>query len=255
MGEAQRLATQFDASELDDILVNLNLLRLWIAQGRLRDASHGADRWLEERTSLRPVGSYYIRELDRTTLARVRFAEGRVYEALAILDELLDAVRRLGRIGAVIEIQVLRAVCLWRRDEREPALAALEDALRLAEPEGYVRVFVDCPDPITPLLYRAVARGIAGGYAGRLLAAVDGVTPATAAGLCAEQIVEPLSERELEVLRLLAEGLSNKQVAERLFISLPTVKWHTSNIYGKLEVPNRTRAVARARALGLIPLL
>jgi len=254
MNEAHRVASQFDASELDDILVTLNRARLWVAQERLQDASRWAERWEEERRSLRPLGSYYFQELNQTTLARVRLAEGRVREALGMLDELLEAVRRLGRVSAVIETQALRAVCFWRQDRQEEALAALAEALGLAEPEGYVRVFLDCPAPMTALLYEAASRGLGGTYAGRLLAAADREAPGGSTRLPCGETVEPLSERELEVLGLLAEGLTNKQTAERLFISLPTVKWHTSNIYGKLGVANRTRAVARARALGLIPL-
>ncbi|MBN1836465.1 MAG: hypothetical protein JW820_11485 [Spirochaetales bacterium] len=254
MNEAQRLATQFDASDLDDTLVTLNRARLWTAQNRLQQASRWAERWIEERKGLRSMASYFIQELAQTTLARVRLAEGRVHEALRVLDELLQEVQRLKRHNALIETHALRALCLWRLDRRDAALAVLEEALRYAESEGYVRLFLDCPPPMNALLYEAAARGIGGPYTGKLLAALDRESPAVRPQGKAEEILEPLSTRELEVLRLLAQGLSNKQVADRLFISLPTVKWHTSNIYAKLGVPNRTRAAARARSIGLIPL-
>jgi LuxR family maltose regulon positive regulatory protein len=201
------------------------------------------------------VPSYYIRELDGTTLARVRLAEGRVHEALKLLDALLPSVRELGRTGALIELQALRSLCLWAHDRRDDALEALAEALRLGEPQGYVRRFVDCPAPMPTLLYEAANRGIGGSYVGRLLAALGGGTAPKAADRADAGIVEPLSGRELDVLRLLAVGLSNKQVADKLFISLATVKWHTSNVYSKLGVRNRTAAVAQARALGLLPLL
>jgi LuxR family maltose regulon positive regulatory protein len=252
MGEAQRLANQFEASDLDNILVTLHRVRLWIAQGRVREAGRWAEHWLEERKNLKPLGSLYMKELDFTTLARVRLAEGRAPEALGILDELQSSVERLGRIGVLIEIHALRALGFWLQGEREGSLAALEQALCLAEPAGYRRRILDCPAPMPALLREAAAGNLASGYAARLLEALPGRSVAPEPGAGAGQIVEPLSGRELDVLVLLAEGLSNKQVAERLFISLPTVKWHTSNIYGKLGVGSRTQAIFRARALGLI---
>ena len=127
------------------------------------------------------------------------------------------------------------------------AMIALEHALTLAEPGGYVRIFLDEGEPMARLLYRAVERGIAPEYAGQLLAAF----PALEAKPHTE-MVEPLSERELDVLRLIAEGLSNQEIARRLHLSLSTVKWHTGNIYGKLGVKNRTQAVAKARSLGIL---
>jgi LuxR family maltose regulon positive regulatory protein len=122
-------------------------------------------------------------------------------------------------------------------------------ALALAEPEGYVRIFVDEGRAVAGLLYEAASRGIKPEYTGRLLAAFPTAVPPAPkqAGL-----VEPLSERELEVLRLIAEGLSNEEAAQRLVLSLPTIKWHASNIYGKLGVKSRTEAVARAKALGIL---
>jgi LuxR family maltose regulon positive regulatory protein len=109
---------------------------------------------------------------------------------------------------------------------------------------------VDAGEPLAQLLYRAAERGAAPQYAGRLLAEFPTLQPADRGPQA--DMVEPLSERELDVLRLIAEGLSNQEIAERLFISLHTVKWHTGNIYGKLAVKNRTQAVARARALALL---
>ncbi|MBN1886554.1 MAG: hypothetical protein JW850_01135 [Thermoflexales bacterium] len=130
---------------------------------------------------------------------------------------------------------------------------ALERALALAEPQGYVRTFVDEGPSMARLLYQAAGRG-APEYTGRLLAAF-GQPSGEQPGLAAKQrgLVEPLSERELDVLRLIAEGLSNRDIAARLVISLSTVKGHTSQIYGKLAVHNRTQALAKARGLGILP--
>ena len=130
-------------------------------------------------------------------------------------------------------------------------MQALERAMTLAEPEGFVRIFVDEGKPMARLLYEAASQRTKPEYAGRLLAAFPIATPSRPKHA---EMIEPLSARELEVLRLIAEGLSNEEIAQRLVLSLPTVKWHTGNIYGKLSVKNRTEAVAKARSLGLLPL-
>ncbi|MBN1284585.1 MAG: hypothetical protein JXB47_04230 [Anaerolineae bacterium] len=121
-------------------------------------------------------------------------------------------------------------------------------ALRQAEPEQYIRTFVDVGQPMARLLYEAAAQGIMREYAGRLLAAFPAAEP-----LHAQTLVEPLSEREIEVLRLVAGGLSNREIARRLVLSLNTVKSHNQNIYGKLGVGSRTQAIAKAKALGILP--
>jgi LuxR family maltose regulon positive regulatory protein len=157
----------------------------------------------------------------------------------------------------LVELLALQAAAHREQGDTERALAVLERTLQLAEPEGYVRVFVEAGEPMARLLYEAASRGLAANYVGRLLAAFPPVPKAPAVDLSVappyrEELVEPLSPRELEVLGLLAQGLSNRQIAERLVISLSTVKGHTSNIYTKLAVGSRTQAVARARALGLL---
>jgi LuxR family maltose regulon positive regulatory protein len=126
-----------------------------------------------------------------------------------------------------------------------------------AEPEGFVRVFVDEGPPMARLLYEALTRGIAPDYARRLLAAFPVAEPEQAdpskTRAPKSGLIEPLSERELKVLQLIAAGLTNPEIASRLFLSLNTVKAHSRNIYGKLGAHSRTQAVARARALGVLP--
>lgn len=135
------------------------------------------------------------------------------------------------------------------------AMTALERSLTLAEPRGFIRIYVDEVPPMARLLYEALTRGIAPGYVRRLLAAFPEPEPEPIDPLISRaqesDLIEPLSERELEVLGLIAEGLTNPEIASRLFLSLNTVKAHIRNIYGKLDVHNRTQAVATARALGI----
>ncbi|NIS81069.1 MAG: AAA family ATPase [Anaerolineales bacterium] len=156
----------------------------------------------------------------------------------------------------VMELAILKALALETVEEIEGAITALQQALTLGEPEGYVRLFVDEGPAMGRLLHEAASRGLMPEYVGRLLAAFPDAEPIRAIGSLApdqaDEIVEPLSERELEVLHLIAEGLSNREIAQRLFLSHNTVKGHSRNIYGKLGVNSRTQAAARARLMGLL---
>jgi LuxR family maltose regulon positive regulatory protein len=129
-------------------------------------------------------------------------------------------------------------------------VSALERALSLAEPEGYVRTFVDEGEPMAQLLRRALSQGIAPEYAARLLDAFG--EPAAPLPPAAQPLIEPLTDRELEVLRLIAAGLSNREIAHQLVVAVSTVKTHINHIYGKLDAKSRTHAVAQARALDLL---
>ena len=136
-------------------------------------------------------------------------------------------------------------------------MTALERALSLAEPEGYVRTFVDEGAPMAALLRRAASRGVAPAYVSKLLDALDAEAdtksmPADSTSPVAQRLEEPLSERELEVLRLVASGLSNREVAQELVLATGTIKKHINNIFTKLNVRSRTQAAAQARELGLL---
>jgi LuxR family maltose regulon positive regulatory protein len=262
---AGRLAVEIDFTELDDIMVAAYQTRLWVAEGDLESAA----RWVAERgfeRDARPGGSgggidsgsgpYHLREIEYTTLARVYIAQDRPDEAMVMLEQLLLSATRLGRMGSVIEILALQALALQAQGDDEQALAALQRALALAEPEGYVRVFADEGAPMAGLLQKALARGVSRRYAATLLSAFEGQakaedrSPGSAPG--AETLVEPLSERELEVLRLLAGPLSSTDIANQLFISVNTVRSHIRSIYDKLDVHSRYEAVARAKELNLL---
>jgi LuxR family maltose regulon positive regulatory protein len=186
-------------------------------------------------------------------LARVSIVKGdgaAIERALALLTDLLPAAEAEGRAGVLVEALTLQALARWRRGERAEGLTALERALRLAEPEGYVRRFADLGLPMARLLQAARSRDVMPDYVGTLLAAcgTDLALLDSAGGV----LPEPLSQREREVLHLIAAGLTNREIAEQLAISAETVKKHSGSIYGKLGVGNRTEAAARARALELL---
>jgi LuxR family maltose regulon positive regulatory protein len=162
----------------------------------------------------------------------------------------------------VVEILVLRALSRQAlaaipgssRELADLAFASLREALEQGEVEGYLRVFLDEGEPMRAMLHQAALRGIAPRYVGSLLAAFGrGESLAPTGAPSVDGLVEPLSPREMDVLRLLAKGLTNPEIAQQLFVSLPTVKSHTSSIYGKLGVHSRQEAVARASELGILP--
>jgi LuxR family maltose regulon positive regulatory protein len=189
--------------------------------------------------------------------ARVHLAQGDTSAALAVLRPLRQRVEAKGWEDGRLKVMVLQAVALHAHGDKEQAVQLLGDALVLAEPGGFIRTFVDEGPPMARLLYEALSRGIAPDYIRRLLAAFTDAEPEktnlSKSQAPESELVEPLSERELEVLQLIAEGLTNQEIASRLFLSQNTVKVHTRNIYGKLGAHHRADAVARARALGILP--
>jgi LuxR family maltose regulon positive regulatory protein len=170
-----------------------------------------------------------------------------VHHAGQWLEALRAAADAAGRVGIQIEALALLALAAAARDDQTGALILLEHALRLAAPEGYVRLFVDLGLPMGRLLQTARDRQVMPAYVHRLLDAFGGD------GLQApSSLLEPLSAREREVLALLAAGLTNREIAKQLVISPETAKKHVAAIYGKLGVKNRTQAAARARELRLL---
>jgi LuxR family maltose regulon positive regulatory protein len=224
--------------------------RLWLAQGNL-DA---AGRWADERPWSDEGAIPYRREVEILIVARVYLAQGRTAAAITLLDRLQVAAQENERTGRVLEILTLQALALQAQGHPARALKVLAEALALAEPEGYVRLFLDEGPPMARLLYQALENQIQPDYCGRLLQAVDLLSTADPRQRGDEpSLVESLSEREREVLALVAEGLTNREIAQRLVIAPGTVKVHTANIYGKLGVHSRIQAVAKARELGILP--
>ena len=177
-------------------------------------------------------------------------AERSTHEATRLLERLLPAADAGGRTGRVIEILVLQALAYRALGDIPAALGSLDRAVTLAEPEGYVRVFADEGPAMVSLLRAAAKQGIRRDYVRRLLAAASGPEHSTPTE---QALIEPLSERELDVLRLLGTELDGPAIARELMVSLNTMRTHTKNIYAKLAVTSRRAAVRRAAELGLSP--
>jgi len=258
---ARTAAVGTGATEFDDWLVAAMQARLWIAQGQLERAAGWARRrgLVGERgdgTRAKSSGDvgpgtapYFVYELERLALAELWMAQGEVERAIDLLEALLARSRALQRTDTAIKVLILIALAFHRLQRPDQALAALAQALTLAQPGRYVRTFVDRGAPMADLLLQALAQGKSVDYVRRLLAAFP---PGRASSARRPELVEPLSDRELQVLRLLATHLSNAEIGEQLTISVNTVRFHARNIYAKLNVHARSDAVQRARELGLL---
>ena len=226
--------------------------QMLIAAGRLPEAW----AWARQRGLSASDDLGYLNEFEHIVLARLLLAHGShdgaadmIHDAEALTARLLGGAETGGRWGAVIEIRIVQALARQALGDEVGALAALEGALELADPEGYLRVFLDEGPPMQDLLRRAAASRIAPAAVSRMLAGTPIVAPRSGA---AQAMVEPLSERELEVLRLLQSELDGPDIARALFVSLNTLRTHTRNIYAKLGVGSRRAAVRRASELGLL---
>jgi len=233
--------------------------RIWVAQGKLIKALE----WVREQGLSVYDAPSYLREFEHATLARVLIARYKIdqetysiHEAIGLLVRLLHAAEEGKRMGSVIEILALLGLAHQAQGDSTSALTVLERALSLAEPEGYVRIFVDEGEAMRLLIEKqSHNRGHPlSSYADRLLVAFTQpmVAPKSAFIHQKSDMIEPLSERELEVLKLLRSELSGPEIAQQLIVSLNTVRTHTQNIYTKLGVNNRRAAVRRAEELDLL---
>jgi LuxR family maltose regulon positive regulatory protein len=245
-------------------LLELGKVRIWIEQGNLSAAAHWAQncRWSADDTTL----GY----LQAVTLVRMRLAQNRrepqksfINEAREITSRLLIEAESKKWLGQVIELLLLDALLCQAESDTAGMSVRLERALTLAEPEGYVRTFVDQGEPVRQILlaYQSTLRrrpddGLAHetmrllAYIEKLLAAFPGQEPVWKTSSIS--LIEPLTEREEEILRLLSEGFSNREIANRLIVAVSTVKSHINSLYGKLGTHRRTQAIAVARDLGLL---
>jgi LuxR family maltose regulon positive regulatory protein len=238
-----------------DIRSDLNSawVKYWLAIGELPLAEHWMEEWLRIHA---PGEDYSITvEQDEISLSRVLIAKQKYQAVAPILSRLAESAEAGGRIGRLIEIQVLQAVALCGQEKDSEALNVLEKCLTLARPEGYMRVFLDSGGPMRECL-SAYLRTPAPAYRNYVQELLD-VFYRTSKGPLPEKartdLVESLTPRELEVLQLIAMGRTNPEIARQLIVAPGTVKAHTASIYRKLDVANRTEAVARARQLGLLP--
>jgi LuxR family transcriptional regulator, maltose regulon positive regulatory protein len=226
--------------------VKYALARLWLTQGEVAKA-----RQLVPQGSLSSDGEIpYPQEPAFLLKLRMLLTEGDCTAALTLSERLLRQAERTNRLARVIELLNLQSLAYWGRHETSQAMTTLERAVALAQPEGYIRVFLDEGEALAKLLYRVRVSHVEAGYVAKLLAAItsspSGPQPV------ARSLIEPLSARELEVLRLMAAGYSNQEIAVKLVISEKTVKRHISNIYDKLAARSRTQALSLAREVGLL---
>jgi LuxR family maltose regulon positive regulatory protein len=246
--------------------VEIAQVRLWLAQDDLLPA----ERWAASQAACFRAGDpfRFEDEMAHIMRARVHIALNKPDDAIAILSRLEDTARSAGRMGRLLEILLLQALAMQATGNADQARLALTACLELAEPEGYARVFLDEGQPMRQLLGQWLAQASAGSlqdYAMRLLAQFDAEphsapAPSEEAHLVGgpsvsvgQVLIEPLTPRELEVLHLIALGRTNKEIARELIVAPGTIKAHSSSIYRKLDVANRTEAVARARELGILP--
>jgi len=228
--------------------------RILIGQGALREAAD----WVRARDLTADDELSYLREFEHLTLTRLLIAQheadppnGSLDDAFNLLERLLQAAQTAGRGGSVNEILVLKARAYQAESRMDSALEALELALKRTQAEGHVRLFLDEGAPMIALLHRAAVERICPGYVSQLLHINPGETSGpTTPGTDARSV--PLSEREVQVLRLLDSSLSGPEVARQLYVSLNTLRTHTRHIFEKLQVSNRAEAVRRAREHGLL---
>ena len=270
LNNAARLALKFDAAEWDDQYVALFQARLLVAQGKLDDALaalHEQDGEISLPSEIDPglekTYSQHMRDYLNIILAHALILQGQPEQALALLKPVLEHMIERERIDYVIEVQTLLAMAHQAKGDNAAAITALENALELAEPGGYVSVFLEKGEPLRSILSQLKHAGEKGTYEDVILQAFGqadsgrrfeskegGQPPFTQA---AEQpLVDPLSEREIEVLRMLQTNLSTPEIAEELVIAVSTVRTHIKNIYSKLGVHSRTQAVDQAKDLGII---
>lgn len=256
--KALAMAIQSSETQIDDRLVEVSLARFWLKQGNISAAMDwAAKRGFGQAPANPPLAEndtpgvpYELRMAEWLTFTRLQLAQNHFEDALQALTLLLAEAEKKKHTRQQHEILILMALAYQATGRMQQALESLSRSITQAEPEGYIRIYLDEGLPIVKLLRESARTGKHKAYCHQLLNALHQEQPIFT--LDQPGLVEPLSERELEILQLLAEGCTNREICERLYISLSTVKGHVSNIYGKLLSKNRTEAVARARQLKII---
>jgi LuxR family maltose regulon positive regulatory protein len=264
--EALNLLNEAESLYMGDFSPNVRPIqalkaRVWIKQGELEKAI----AWARERKLSIEEAPTYLREFEQITFARILLPQYQsdnigslIRDAMGYLEGLLKASEEAGRVGSVIEILILQALAHQMQEDIPAALSSLELALKLAEPEGYLRIFLDEGSNMAELVRELHTRGILPNYTNKLLSAFEaerkniGEETLPSATPASSSLIEPLSQRELDILRLFKTELSGPEIAQELVIALSTVRTHTKSIYSKLNVNSRRGAVKRAIELGLI---
>jgi LuxR family maltose regulon positive regulatory protein len=255
MQTAEQIAKNYDLAPRYATWVKSNLARLWITQGNLVKASDFVQKCdinttrIFDHDNTHNTEITYLSEPGYLVFLRLLLAHGEYDDTLMLSRRLFQIAEGTMRVGRMIEVLVLQALAFQGKKDPVQAIEILERAFSLAQPEGYVRVFLDEGEPMAKLLFLAKSQRPGHGYAPDLLAA-QGETAVTELRP-AQLLIEHLTTRELEVLKLIEAGCTNQDIADRLVISIPTVKRHISNIYGKLGAKSRTQAVSLGRELGL----
>ncbi len=259
LAQAQQLAQKFDATDMDDNLVNVHHARLALICGDVETAVRWAaarelniDRVMAQLSAGNDptmYGGKRFRTMEMMTLARLLIQQKKCDQAVTLLAQLQVWVSQIVRNGVLLEILNLQALAFQAQQNSTEAVAVLSRALTLAQPKGYKRIFLDEGPVMWQLLKQVAARGIAPDYVAELL---EGSGGETAVSSHSQPLLDPLSDREIDVLRLLAAGLSAPEIAEHLVIARSTVRSHVKSIYSKLDVHRKWDAVQRATELELL---
>jgi LuxR family maltose regulon positive regulatory protein len=244
--QAEALARGWGVAPATAFRIEAMHVRLWLAQANLEAVA----RWRREQ----PFDLFdeipYARQIAYLTLARILIAQKQADAALSLLERLLVQSETLGQMGRALEVLILQSLAFTDLGDTPSALTVLSRALALGQPEGYMRIFLDEGAPMAKLLRQAGSHGVLPKYVALLLSHFDREIGEISA--MQQPLIEPLTERELEVLHLLEDGLSNQEIARQLVAALGRAKTHTASLYRKLDVASRTQAVVRARELGLL---
>jgi LuxR family maltose regulon positive regulatory protein len=228
--------------------------RAWLAQERV-DLASG---WIAEHGLDPNHVPHPIEEHMYVALARILSAQGKFEEAIRLMERMLKLAEEHKYTSRIIEILIIKALALQKSGQTDQATAEIQRALALAEPGGFVRIFLDEGPQLAQLLYKVIKGGYTSEYASYLLSAFQVPElhrkPEAKMQIYNDEVIEPLSDREIEVLKLISEGLTNQEIAARLYLSLNTVKVHNRHIFGKLNASSRLQAVSKAKALGILPI-
>jgi LuxR family maltose regulon positive regulatory protein len=262
---ARQIALSSDSTELDDLIADLQQAYFFAMQGKTAQVIQWAEKRgllpaapLQSQPGIDESQDYAgdrLRKYEHLILARLLILQGQPAQAIEILGAVRNLARQLKRTDLMIEIQILSALAFEIGGQNAQAIKALGEALRLAEPGGYMRIFLDEGEPMARLLQQFASLDIMPTYTEKLIRAFIAAQPFQqfdAAPTARRTLSEPLSEREQEVLRLLATGMSNPEIADQLVVAVSTVRSHCKSIFGKLGVHSRWDAAQRAKELGLL---